>query len=248
MGVEIRESAKVTDFIVREGRVAGVMSAGSKIEADAVVSTVHVWSLPLFKGLGLKLPIKHFVHQRYVSAPFETPFAFPPVNADPFGGYIRPAAGNRLLLGIETSDREEWRVESTDFLMTECTAPEDLCAGAVNRFSELIPAVTQAKWELFPKVGLISFSMDGEPIVGPVSELPGLFLGVSFHSGGFSYNPVVGLLLAELVAEGKTFMDISAFSPNRFSREQVEAHLSATVTQSRAVRRRHLAGTIHLKK
>jgi len=211
---------------------------GSSIAAEAVVSTVHVWSLPLLKGLGLRLPIKHFVHQRYVSAPFENPFAFPPVNADSFGGYIRPAMGNRLLLGIETSDREEWRVDSTDFRMTECTAPHDLCAGAVDRFSELIPALTQAKWES-EKVGLISFSMDGEPILGPVAELPGLFLGVSFHSGGFSYNTVAGLLLAELVAEGKTFMDISAFSPNRFSRADVEAHLSATVTQRHAVRRRH---------
>jgi glycine/D-amino acid oxidase-like deaminating enzyme len=214
------------------------MLPGSSIEADAVVSTVHVWSLPLFKEIGLKLPIKHFVHQRFCSAPFATPFCFPPVNADPFGGYIRPAAGTRLLLGVETSEREEWRVDSTDFRMNECSAPEGVCSAAVERFSEFIPAVTKTKWES-AKAGLISFSMDGEPVLGPVAELPGLFLGVSFHSGGFSYNPVAGLLLAELVADGKTFMDISAFSPDRFSREQIEAHLSTTVTQSQAVRRRH---------
>src|SRR5438552_1418802 len=65
LGVEIRESEKVADFIVRNGRVAGVNLVESSIEAEAVVSTVHVWSLALFKGLGLKLPIKHFVHQRY---------------------------------------------------------------------------------------------------------------------------------------------------------------------------------------
>src|SRR5206468_2216046 len=37
LGVEIREGAKVTDFIVREGRVAGVKLAGSSIEAEVVV-------------------------------------------------------------------------------------------------------------------------------------------------------------------------------------------------------------------
>src|SRR5207244_1585136 len=145
LGVEIRESEKVTNFIVRNGCVKGVNLARSIIEAEAVISTVHVWSLPLFKELGLKLPIKHFVHQRYVSAPFKSPFAFPPVNADSFGGYIRPAAGNRLLLGIETSDRKEWRVDSTDFRMAECTAPDDLWARGVERFSELLPALAQAK-------------------------------------------------------------------------------------------------------
>jgi glycine/D-amino acid oxidase-like deaminating enzyme len=72
-----------------------------------------------------------------------------------------------------------------------------------------------------------------------VDKLPGLFLGASFHSGGFSYNPVAGLLLAECVIDGRTSIDISAFSPNRFDDADVEAHLAKTLCQGDMENRRH---------
>ena len=64
-------------------------------------------------------------------------------------------------------------------------------------------------------------------------------MGTSFHSGGFSYNTVAGLLLAEFVVDGKTRIDLSAFSPDRFEPEKVDAFVSTTVSQSSAVPRRH---------
>jgi len=238
LGVEIREYEKVTGFLRSGAAVTGVRTAKGDIPADAVVSTVHVWTLPFLDPLELSYPIKNFVHQRYLTAPWPRPWAFPPVNADPFGGYIRPAYGNRLLLGVETAEREEWRVESTDFIMPVLQAPPNLRAEAVQSFLKFFPALREAVWES-EKVGLICFSMDGEPILGPVASLPGLFVGLAFHSGGFSYNPVAGLLLAELVSDGKTSIDISVFSPDRFDRKKTAQHLATTVPQKNAVKRRH---------
>ena len=43
------------------------------------------------------------------------------------------------------------------------------------------------------KVGLIAFALDGEPLLGPVAQLPGFYIGCAFHSGGFAYNPAAGL-------------------------------------------------------
>ncbi|SVD23203.1 uncharacterized protein METZ01_LOCUS376057, partial [marine metagenome] len=34
------------------------------------------------------------------------------------------------------------------------------------------------------KVGLLAFSLDGEPILGRIDAVPGLFVGTAFHSGG----------------------------------------------------------------
>ncbi|MCB0189544.1 MAG: hypothetical protein KDE31_34970, partial [Caldilineaceae bacterium] len=64
----------------------------------------------------------------------------------------------------------------------------------------------------------------------------GLLLGCAFHSGGFAYNPVAGLLLAELITTGQTSIDISAFSPNRFTADVTADYLATTVTQAHAVR------------
>jgi glycine/D-amino acid oxidase-like deaminating enzyme len=236
--VEIREREQVVDWIVRGGRLVGVRTERETFDADAVVAAVHAWTLPVLAPLQVALPVKHFVHQRYLSASLAEPMDFPSVNADLYGGYVRPAAGNRLLLGVETSEREEWRVDSTDFDMSVLQAPAGLREETIGRFAEFLPELKRATWES-EKVGLISFSMDGEPVLGPVAAVPGLFLGQGFHSGGFSYNPVAGLLLAEWVSEGKTSLDISAFSPDRFAPAEARAHLAKVAAQKDAVQRRH---------
>jgi glycine/D-amino acid oxidase-like deaminating enzyme len=160
------------------------------------------------------------------------------VNANPLGGYVRPAAGNRLLLGIETENREEYPVTSTDFQMSTLTVAPELKDELMNNFTPLVPALGSTAWEE-QRVGLLTFSMDGEPILGPITQLPGIYAGVAFHSGGFAYNPVAGLLLAEYVADGRTSIDVSTFSPNRFDAQETDSYLSTTLAQKDAVRRRH---------
>ena len=240
MEVEIVEGESVSEFLLEGGRVVGVQTKTARWPADAVVSTVHVWSLALWSPLQLRFPMKSFVHQRYVTTPLAEPFVAPAVNADPYSGYVRPARGGRLLMGCETTDREEYRVTSPGFEMTEISASPKVRDDCIARMVDFVPSLREAEWET-EQVGLLSFSMDGEPILGPVSQLPGLFVGASFHSGGFSYNTVAGQLLAEYVVEGVTSIDVSDFSPQRFvgQDENIERHLTDTVTQRHAVRRRH---------
>lgn len=245
LGVDIREEEPVRDFVLRSGSIAGIMTRRELIEADTVISTVYGWTNVLFSRLGLKLPVKTVVHQRYVTEPLNHPVSIPCVNADPFYGYCRPAAGGRLLFGIETSDREEWRVSDMNFHLDDLLRSTDpryteavLREKVKENFSSYFPPIKNLRWES-AKTGLLTFSMDGEPILGPVTEIPGLFVGVAFHSGGFAYNPVSGLLLAELVTDGKTSVNIDAFSPSRFSNEQTEKYLAQTVQQKNVAKRRH---------
>jgi sarcosine oxidase, subunit beta len=238
LGVEIREQTPVTGLINRNGGIIGVRTPVGDLEADAVVCTVHIWTNQILQALGGQVPVKAFVHQRYVTTPLPAPVRIPAVNANPQGGYIRPATGNRLLAGGETACREEWRVQSPDFRMSELTAPESVKSELTTHMTPLWPRLAGTSWES-EKVGLIAFAVDGEPILGPVAQLPGLFLGCAFHSGGFAYNPAAGLLLAEMVATGRTQIDLRAFSPNRFLPAVTGAYLDSTVTQAHAVRRRH---------
>ena len=143
-----------------------------------------------------------------------------------------------MLVGVETPDRVEYRVPSVDFHMSSVSAEPRLKAQALIDFAPYAPALAGASWE-FERVGLLTFSIDGEPILGPVAQLPGFYTALAFHSGGFAYNPAAGLLLAELVADGRTSIDASAFSPDRFDPTAVDEYLSTTVPQQVAVRRRH---------
>ena len=187
--------------------------------------------------MGLRLPFKAFVHQRYVTRPLPYPVRIPAINANPLGGYIR-ASGSRLLVGCETPEREEFRVTSTDFHQSTLSAAPELREQVMKVFSPLVPDLAKTSIES-ERVGLIAFSMDGEPILGPVAKLPGLYVGLAFHSGGFAYNPAAGFLLAEYVAEGKTSIDVKAFAPDRFATEDVAGYLATTFAQKDSFRRRH---------
>jgi len=242
LGVEIREGQRVTGFVQRNGRVTGVTTADGVLEGDAVVCTVHTWTQQLLGQLGWPAPFKAFVHQRYVSTPLsadpQAMIHLPAINANPYNGYIRPARGHRLLAGGETAWREEFRTPTPDFHMAALTVPATVPSKLKTDLTPLVPCLGRTAWET-EKVGLIAFALDGEPILGPVAQLPGLYLGCAFHSGGFAYNPAAGLLLAEFVADGRTQIDVSAFSPDRFAPGEVAEYLTTTVAQEAAVRRRH---------
>jgi glycine/D-amino acid oxidase-like deaminating enzyme len=107
-----------------------------------------------------------------------------------------------------------------------------------RRLQQFLPDRALPAWE-DEKVGLLTFSMDGEPILGPIKQAPGLYLAVAFHSGGFAYNPAAGELLAQFVAEGRTSIDVSAFSPDRFVRDETEHYLAKTIAQKDVSLRRH---------
>lgn len=238
LGVTIREGVAAAGLLRAGERVVGVRTADGELRADAVIYSVYAWTLALGAPDGLRPPVKMVAHQRYLTAPLAAPPAIPAINANPLGGYVRPAAGGRLLAGVETTEREEVRVARPEFDMAEVAAPAELRAGLAARFGGLVPALAEAPWEE-ERVGLLTFSLDGEPILGPVAAAPGLLLAVAFHSGGFAYNPVVGELLADMVLDGRPRIDLAAFAPDRFSAAEAAEYLATTVTQRNLVRRRH---------
>lgn len=238
LGVEIREHQAVAGFVTRNGRVHGVVAGGVAVEGDAVVSTTHAWTQTTIAPLSLRIPVKNFVHQRYLTRPLAAPLALPAINANPLHCYARPATGGRVLLGFETAEREEWPVTSTEFHMSSLSAPDRVRSDLIAAFQPCLPALSETSWES-ERVGLIAFSMDGEPLLGAVAQVPGFFVGCAFHSGGFAYNPVAGELLAEFVADGRTSIDVATFAPDRFDPNETEAHLATRLPQKSAIRRRH---------
>jgi len=238
LGVDIRENTPVTGFVTRSGRAAGIRTAAGEEAADAVVATVHAWVHQVVGPLGMRLPVKCFIHQRYVSNVLEAPPAIPAVNANPMFGYVRPAAGGRLLAGLETPERMEFVVPSRDFHQSALSDPIGAGETLRSNLTPLVPALAATRWE-DRRVGLLAFSSDGEPILGPVASLPGFYVAVAFHSGGFAYNPAAGLLVAEYVADGRTTIDVRTFSPDRFEAAETEAFLATSIAQHDIARRRH---------
>lgn len=88
---------------------------------------------------------------------------------------------------------------------------------ALRNLAEAFPAFANAtithEW-----AGAIDATPDATPIIGPVTQLPGLFLATGFSGHGFGLGPAVGELAADLLGGTPPRIDASPFDFKRFER------------------------------
>jgi glycine/D-amino acid oxidase-like deaminating enzyme len=65
--------------------------------------------------------------------------------------------------------------------------------------------------------GYIDATPDLTPVLGPVPGLRGFVFATGWSGHGFAMGPVAGRLVSELIVDGKTSLDISAFRYSRFA-------------------------------
>ena len=94
-------------------------------------------------------------------------------------------------------------------------------------FQHRVPIIKDKKWD-YHTVGLISVTADATPVIGPVPDIEGFYLCSNFHSGGFAYNPVAGLLVTEHLLFGKTSIDSDSYLPSRFKDFKTKLYLDKT--------------------
>ena len=225
MGVEIRENEPVVGFDIRDGCARGVVTAGGAIEADATVAAVNAWTNHVLASVGYRTPHKNFVHERFVTRPFPEPPRLPAVNDHINNCYVRPTDDNRLLFGTSVPDLGNYDMRGPDFAVSELDPHPGARPFIEEHMAERVPKLQGAEWD-YHTVGLISFAYDVKPVIGPVPGVDGLYVGAHFHSGGFAYNPVSGLLVAEHVVDGGTRIDSELYSPARFGDVDTDAYLA----------------------
>jgi glycine/D-amino acid oxidase-like deaminating enzyme len=238
MGVEFREHDAVIGFDIRNDRLVGVETKSATLEADAAVCAVNAWANHVLSFAGFQIPYKNFVHERFVTKPFpETP-RLPAVNDHILNGYVRPTDDNRLLLGSGDHDSPAHEMHGPDFEVGDLEPDPRALPFLKEQFVKRTPLLEGAEWD-YHTVGLVSLAYDVNPVIGPVPGVDGLYVGTNFHSGGFAYNPVSGLLLAEHMVDGGTRFDTTAYSPSRFDGFDTEAFLSEPIMHSAMGRVRH---------
>lgn len=101
--------------------------------------------------------------------------------------------------------------------------------GNTNRPSQAIsaPAAARAILEFFPRLkhtklvrtwdGMMDECADKIPVIDTCKEVGGLAIACGFTGHGFGIGPITGLLLSELLLDGKTStLPIDAFRYDRF--------------------------------
>lgn len=89
--------------------------------------------------------------------------------------------------------------------------PSVICRGVLRYFPLLENVKIVRSW-----AGWEDESQDGVPVVGAIQEIPGLYTACGFTGHGFGIGPTVGFELANLIANGKSELDLTALRYNRF--------------------------------
>lgn len=202
VGVTILLNEEVLDVVVKNNEIKEIRTSKSNYAADEVVLAAGSWSGKLSKKLNIKLPLQagkgyriNVSRQIGISMPailMESSIAVTPMN-----GFTR-FAGTMEFSGINDFIRKE-RVEA-------------IALGA-RRFYPELEITSEEKQDA--KTGLRPVTPDGLPYIGKSNK----FKNVTFATGhammGWSLGPATGKLVAEIIDNQKTSMDISAFNPQR---------------------------------
>jgi len=168
------------------GRVVGVETTEGTLAAGTVVLTAGVATAALAEPLGVRVPVD--------PSP-ATLFRF------------RAPAG--LVRTVVNNQDFDLRQIAADQLIAAADSPERTLAAIRSTFRggenvELLSA----------QVGQRPMPADGEPIIGPVSEVPGLYVAV-LHSA-ITLAPIVGRLVAKELVDGTVEPALAGCRLDRF--------------------------------
>jgi sarcosine oxidase subunit beta len=218
LGVEISLEVDVRSLRVEGDRVVGVESSEGAIDAPVVVNAAGPWAGALAKTAGVELPLEPIPRHVLVTGSFPGVPERRTLVIDAASSFYFHREGAGVLMGMGSLNERA----SFDTRPDERFVADELLPTALDRFPPLQEAAVEHSW-----VGLYEMTPDRHPIIGPAPSVEGLYLANGFSGHGFQHAPVVGKLLAELIVDGLTTIDISALGLERFARGElvVEGHV-----------------------
>jgi sarcosine oxidase len=222
-GVIFLEAA-VLSIETENGHVTGITTSVGPLTAERVVIATGIWTAPLLKQLGIKLPIIPVAHP-YVHGPQRpsrgrpSPFVRWPErhvyardhgSFDGFGSYDHAPIAVDALASTAIG---AWDVRLDNVL-----------ARALSLFPDLMK-----KEEMEPFNGLFSVTPDGLPLAGPTQQVEGLWIASAVwvtHAAG------VAKFVASMITGDTVDQDIlRAVNPDRFEgRDTAELRSEALST------------------
>ena len=206
LGGRIYENTLVTGIKVDRDRIVGVETSAGAIGAEQVVNAAGPWSGIVNEMVGVSLPSDPIIIQMLCTLPAPTL-----TKATFYANvlYCRQAAHGQLHFGGFNGSPKEVR-KGTD------KPTDSLITGDVAlRFAELIPNAARLR-VLRTWAGIIDMTPDHTPIVGRMSGPQGYYVNVGYGGMGFSWSPIGGKLMSEVLTTGETSIDATMLDPARF--------------------------------
>ena len=200
--VQIHQETTVQKLQQSGTKVTSVITDKGDFICDEVVIASGAWSQKLLKPLGINLPIQAGKGYR-LNEEQPTGIAMPAILMEskvavtPMRGFTR-FSGTMEIAGVNHSIQKN-RVEA-------------IAAAAANYY----PGVSiSQKTKDEVQCGLRPLSPDGLPFIGRHSKYKNLSLATGHSMMGWSLGPATGKLIAELISDQKTSLDLTPFAAER---------------------------------
>ncbi len=211
LGVTIRTKTAAERVLIEDRQVRGVQTAQEDIRTPVVVNAAGPWCNDLLSSLSIRLPVARWQRQIFVTSPHPAIPNDRPMYIDlPGRFYFRQELDGGFVLGlVEDDPAQDSELANPE---TDWDFKSRAVEAAVHRVPKLAETSIANAWS-----GIVTFTPDQLPIVGPVQEAAGLYLANGMSGYGVMISPGVGLALAEMIVcgESKT-IDVSALAYDRF--------------------------------
>jgi glycine/D-amino acid oxidase-like deaminating enzyme len=214
-GVTILQGTPATGIRIEGGRVAAVDTPQGEIATRTAVNAAGPWADRIGRMVGLELPLKLELIEEAVirvqapdTYPIHTPSVYDFVNGLSFRpegtGHTVVAEGSSYFKG--PLDADGYPTLPSDRYI------EDVSERLARAMPRLASGTPRGGW-----AGLLEGTPDFHPVMGPAPGIDGFLLCYGFSGHGFKEAPASGRLMAELILDGRTGLDISPLGFERFA-------------------------------
>jgi sarcosine oxidase, subunit beta len=215
MGATYLSRTQASSLIVEQGKIRGVVTDQGTVSSPQIIAATGPWTRPLVRQAGYELPIECEYHQVAILRNAPTMKGGGCACIDSVTAtYFRSDAHDKFLVGDFYGTRP---VDPDNF--PQSASPESL-EGIIERACRRVPKLEGAE-VMRGVTGVYDVTPDSRPMLGEVPGIAGLYVCAGFSGMGFKISPAIGLVMSELVLDGKSkTVEITAFRPSRFAEDQ----------------------------
>jgi glycine/D-amino acid oxidase-like deaminating enzyme len=215
--VQILESEAAVDVLVPGSRVTGLETGTRRIEAGVVVDAAGAWARHVGELAGAHIAVAPVRHQLLITEPTaDARSADPIIRVIDAAIYLRPARSG-LMFGVFEPDPMaiDPRHQPPSFSTDDVPLDLERLRGLARQISAEVPLAVHTPVAEH-RGGLFTMSPDGRFLIGPVPDVPGLWVASGCNGSGFSSSPAIGEVLAAWITDGKPPVGtLASFSPDR---------------------------------
>ncbi len=203
LGVDIIQNCEVTDFIIEDNKIKGVITNKGKIKTAKVGMALAGNTTTLADKAGLRLPIESHLLQAFVSEGIK-PWFHHVITYGAGHFYMSQSDKGGLVYGGDLDSYNSYAARGNLPVVDTVSTIAKAMMPAVSRIKML------RHWG-----GIMDMSLDGSPIIDKTS-VEGLYLNGGWCYGGFKATPASGWCFAHTIAQDKRHKLNDKFTLQRF--------------------------------